>query len=275
MHRSSLPVCLTIAGSDSSGGAGIQADLKTFQAFGCFGTSVVTAVTAQNTLGVRDLEGVRADLVVAQLEAVLEDLPVAAAKTGMLFAREIIESVHGTWVAARARAGRLIPLVIDPVMIATSGDHLLRPEAEQSLKAFLSLGTVVTPNLPEAAVLLGIDSRDIASLEDMENTVRRLQGSFGSAFLLKGGHRSQQESEAVDVLCAEGKLYHFRGALLDARHTHGTGCTLSAAIAAGLAHDPDLVRAVAAAKEYVSGAILHAPGLGQGNGPLNHMWREP
>ena len=249
--------------------------MKTFQAFGCFGTTALTAVTAQNTLGVLDLDGVRPDLVAGQLRAVLQDLPVAAAKTGMLFSRDIIASVQEVWTDLVGTGGTTqVPLVIDPVMVSTSGDRLLLPEAEESLRGFLRSGTIVTPNLAEAAVLLGLDQTALQDLSDMEQAARRLCEVFGTAFLIKGGHRGAGATEAVDVLCLRGKIVHFRAPLLAARHTHGTGCTLSAAIAAGLAHGQDLPRAVTEAKEYVSGAIANAPRLGQGNGPLNHMWRE-
>lgn len=268
------PVCLTIAGSDSGGGAGIQADLKTFQAFGCFGTSVLTAVTAQNTQGVRDLAGVSVGLVESQLAAVLEDLPVVAAKTGMLFSAEIIVAVREAWTRhISTAAGKRIPLIIDPVMVATSGDRLLLPEAERALRDLLGLATLITPNIPEALVLL--EDGDFGAgvvRPDQEDLARRLYDRFRTGVLVKGGHRAPQSGEAVDVLYAGGQVHSFRAPLLDARHTHGTGCTLSAAIVAGLAQGRDLVAAVAAAKEYVTGAIQHAPGLGSGNGPLDHMW---
>lgn len=267
------PVCLSIAGSDSGGGAGIQADLKTFHAFGCFGATVLTAVTAQNTVGVRDLEGVRPGLVEAQLQAVLEDLPVAVAKTGMLFSREIIEVVARAWGSVGgADKGRRPPLVIDPVMVATSGDRLLRPDAEAALLELLPLGNLVTPNLPEAAVLLGVAAEELNGAEQWEAAARQLARRFGTAFLVKGGH-VPAEAEAIDILCVEDRITRFRARRVPSRSTHGTGCTLSAGIAAGLALGHSLTDAIAAAKEFVTGAIAAAPGYGSGSGPLNHLWQ--
>ena len=265
---SELPVTLTIAGSDSGGGAGIQADLKTFQAFGCFGTSALTAITAQNTRGVSGVQGLDPDIVAGQIRAVLEDFPVGAAKTGMLFSVEIIQAVRSALENSR------VPVVVDPVMVATSGDRLLQAEAERALIDFLSEATVITPNLPEAGVILG---RELRSLADMREGARELHERTGAAVLLKGGHRlqdSEQTGQAIDVFYdVDGRLFEEARPVLDARNTHGTGCTLSAAIAAGLAHGRSLRDAVREARDYLHGAIEHAPNLGSGSGPLNHMWR--
>lgn len=261
-----LPVALTIAGSDSGGGAGIQADLKTFQAFGCFGTSAVTAVTAQNTLGVRAVQGIDPQVVRAQIEAVVQDFPVGAAKTGMLFSASIIAEVRRALEAMPAR----IPLVVDPVMVASSGDRLLEKNAESALADFLSIAALITPNIPEAELLL---SRSIRSIAEMEAAARELFEKTGAAALVKGGHRADHNSVVTDVLFDQSGATLLEAPLVDARHTHGTGCTLSAGIAAGLARGFDLKRAVVDAKEFLKGALAAAPGFGKGTGPLNHMWK--
>lgn len=270
MNRRPAPaVTLTIAGSDSGGGAGIQADLKTFQAFGCFGTSAITAITCQNTRGVSAVQGIDPAIVRGQIVDVLDDFPVRAAKTGMLFSAEIIAAVADAW---RAK-GRDIPLVVDPVMVAASGARLLESAAERALIEFLSLATLITPNLPEASVILG---RELATLADMERGARELHEKTGAAVLLKGGHRASESAasgEAVDLLFDQNGLQSYSRPVLSSKNTHGTGCTLSAAIAAGLANGANLSAAISAAKDYVHGAIEHAPGLGAGSGPLNHMWR--
>ncbi len=262
-----LPVVLTIAGSDSGGGAGIQADLKTFQAFNCYGTSVITAITAQNTREVTAIQGVLPSVVDAQLVAVLEDFPVAAAKTGMLFSVEIIRAVRSRW--RRAGAGR--PLVVDPVMVASTGARLLETAAEQELIEFLREATIITPNLPEAEVILG---ERIASRAAMEAAARQLHTQTGAIVYLKGGHRLDETGPTVLDLFFDGtQLVGVTGPRFDARNTHGTGCTLSAGIAAGLARGLDALAAVRAAREFLVGAMEHAPGLGSGIGPLNHLWR--
>lgn len=263
-----LPVVLTIAGSDSGGGAGIQADLKTFQAFGCFGTTVITAVTAQNTLGVRAVQGVDPDVVRAQIDAVFQDFPVAAAKTGMLFSAGIIAEVRAAFEGLSIR----IPLVVDPVMVASSGDRLLETSAESALIHFLSTAAVITPNIPEAELIV---SRRIASIADMKAAARELFEKTGAAVLLKGGHRAEHSAVVTDVLFEGSGETILEAPLVDARNTHGTGCTLSAGIAAGLARGLALKQAVLDAKEFLNGALASAPGLGKGTGPLNHMWRNP
>jgi hydroxymethylpyrimidine kinase/phosphomethylpyrimidine kinase len=257
-----IPIALTIAGSDSGGGAGIQADLKTFHAFGVFGTSAVTAVTVQNTLGVTGVHPVPVDVVRAQVQAVADDLPPAACKTGMLATAELVRAV-----AASIREHRLPNLVVDPVMVASSGDRLLDPDAERILAAeLLPLAALVTPNLDEAAILVGEPVDDEAGMRRAAEALVRMGAR---AALLKGGHL--RAGELVDVLYDGREWRAWRRPRLDTRHTHGTGCTLSAAVAAGLAHGRPLARAVEDALDFVHRAMLAAPGLGSGHGPLNHM----
>jgi hydroxymethylpyrimidine/phosphomethylpyrimidine kinase len=263
---SGTPIALTIAGSDSGGGAGIQADLKTFSAFGVYGASVITALTAQNTLGVAAVEPVAAAFVVAQMEAVLSDLAVGAIKTGMLADAAIVEAVAG-----RLRAGPGCPLVVDPVMVATSGDVLIAPAAVDALKReLLPQALLVTPNLPEAARLL--DTQVAESDAEMAAQAQALRALGCRAVLVKGGHGSG--SAAVDVLCDATGIERFVRPKVDTRHTHGTGCTLSAAIAALLAQGVGLREAVGRAKAYVWQALQdgRALGVGRGNGPVDHLF---
>jgi hydroxymethylpyrimidine/phosphomethylpyrimidine kinase len=257
-------VALTIAGSDSGGGAGIQADLKTFHAFGIYGTSAITAITAQNTVGVRAIQKIDAHVVAEQIRAVAEDLKPAAAKTGMLADAEIIRTVARTL----ADVG-LERLVLDPVMIAKSGDRLLEEDAVAALPAdLLPLAEVVTPNLPEAAILSG---RAVDTPADMRAAAELLVEKGAKSVLVKGGHLRNRT--LVDVYF-DGSLWReWRDARLDTPHTHGTGCTLSAAICAGLALGHPRIEAVAAARDYTRRAIEAAPGLGAGHGPLNHWVR--
>jgi hydroxymethylpyrimidine/phosphomethylpyrimidine kinase len=262
-----LPVTLTIAGSDPSGGAGIQADLKTFAAFGVYGTAVVTALTAQNTRGVRAVMEVPSSFVVQQLDAVLDDLDVAAAKTGMLATRAIVEVV-----AERLRARPVPFLVVDPVMVSASGDRLLAADAVATLRgALLPQASLVTPNLHEAAMLLG---RPVASPAEMRDAARALVDLGPRAALVKGGHRRAPDgtlaADALDVLCDGADLVELAAPRVGSRPTHGTGCTLSAAIAAALARGHSLADAVRVAKDYVRRAIERAPGLGTGATPLAH-----
>ncbi|HEY0020385.1 MAG TPA: bifunctional hydroxymethylpyrimidine kinase/phosphomethylpyrimidine kinase [Longimicrobium sp.] len=258
----SIPIALTIAGSDSGGGAGIQADLKTFHAFGCFGTSAITAITVQNTRGVTGVHAIPVDTVRAQVAAVATDLPPAACKTGMLATPELVRAV-----AASIREHGLPNYVLDPVMVATSGDRLLAMEAEQTIvHELLPLAACVTPNLDEAAILVGFAVEDV---EGMRRAARVLVERGARAALLKGGHL--RSAELVDVLWDGTDWHEWRRPKLDTRHTHGTGCTLSAAIAAGLAHGRPLRRAVEDALDYVQRAMAAAPGLGGGHGPLNHL----
>jgi hydroxymethylpyrimidine/phosphomethylpyrimidine kinase len=260
------PIALTIAGSDSSGGAGIQADLKTFSAFGVYGASVITALTAQNTQGVQAVEAVPAGFVAAQLDSVLSDLAVDAVKTGMLADAGITEAVARALRAARPR-----PLVVDPVMVATSGDVLLRPEAIGAVRsALIPLATLITPNLAEAAVLL--DARKAESEADMRDQARALLGLGCRAVLVKGGHGTGDQ--AVDVLADASGVEVCASPRIATPHTHGTGCTLSAAIAALLAQGATLPDAVRRAKAFVWHG-LHAGrtlGVGGGRGPVDHLF---
>lgn len=256
-----MKVALTIAGSDSGGGAGIQADLKTFAAHGVFGTSAITAITAQNTRGVAGIEAISPQTVAAQIRAVFDDFPVAAAKTGMLFTAAIIEAVANV-----IRALDFHTLIVDPVMVASSGDRLLKREAEQTLiRSVLPLALVVTPNIAEAETITG---RTIESIAGMREAAREIFDKHGARALVKGGHRIER---ATDVFY-DGETWHeFSSERLDPKNTHGTGCTLSAAIAANVALGRNLVEAVQRAKDYVVRCIRHAPGLGSGTGPMNHF----
>jgi hydroxymethylpyrimidine/phosphomethylpyrimidine kinase len=259
-------IALTVAGSDSSGGAGIQADLKTFSALGVYGASVIAALTAQNTRGVQAVEPVRTAFVAAQLDSVLSDLAVDAIKTGMLADADIVETV-----ARALRAGSPRPLVVDPVMVATSGDVLLRPEAVGAIKGALApLATLITPNLSEAAVLLG--GRTAASEAEMREQAVALLGLGCRAVLVKGGHGSG--GEALDVLVDASGARTFASTRIETAHTHGTGCTLSAAIAASMARGTPLPDAVRRAKDFVwhglqAGRTL---GVGSGRGPVDHLF---
>jgi len=256
-----LPIALTIAGSDSGGGAGIQADLKTFQAFGVFGTSVITAVTAQNTRGVSAIHPIPVEIVEAQIEAVSTDLRPAALKTGMLASSDLVETV-----ARALGAHALEGYVMDPVMVATSGDRLLEADAEDSLRSeLLPLARLVTPNIEEAAILTG---QAVENVEDMNAAARRLVELGATAALVTGGHL---RGDAVDVLWDGYEARQWSRPRVETRHTHGTGCTLSAAITAGLARGDGLVHAIDRAARYVHRAIVEAPGLGDGRGPVNHF----
>jgi len=256
-----VPTALTIAGSDSGGGAGIQADLKTFSAFRVFGTSAITALTAQNSLGVHGVLNVAPEFVARQIDAVLSDIGADAIKIGMLSTAPIIEAV-----AARLRAHDRRPIVLDPVMIAKSGDPLLEPAARAALIAeMLPLAAIVTPNLHEAAVLAGIS---VESEADMADVARRILALGPRAVLVKGGHL---KDAATDLLWDGRTLHRFEAPRLDSPHTHGTGCTLSAAIAAGLAHGRALVDAVGDAKRYVTAAIRGGFQAGRGVGALRHF----
>lgn len=257
-----MRIALTIAGSDSGGGAGIQADLKTFQRFGVFGTSAITAITAQNTRGVTKWEAVSADLVRSQIDALAEDLPPGAFKSGMLATAPVASAV------ARAIRDHDFPnYVLDPVMVATSGDLLLERDAVRVIREeLLPRALVVTPNLHEAAILVG------SSIEDEEGMARaaeRLVELGAGAALIKGGHL-ESGSTIVDVFF-DGSVRAVRHPRVITTNTHGTGCTLSAAIAAQLAGGESLYAAVRAAIDYVHNAIATAPGLGSGSGPLNHL----
>ncbi|HWI62763.1 MAG TPA: bifunctional hydroxymethylpyrimidine kinase/phosphomethylpyrimidine kinase [Symbiobacteriaceae bacterium] len=262
----SLFKALTIAGSDSGGGAGIQADLKTFTVLGVYGTTVLTAITAQNTTGVSGVYPLAPEAVKAQLDAVLSDIGTDAAKTGMLFDVPII-----TVVADAVKRYGVRRLVLDPVMIAKGGQPLLLPRAQAALRELLlPLAAVVTPNLPEATALTGLP---ITTKADMLTAGRRLLELGAGAAVIKGGHLEGQPADDV-LVTPEGELW-LEAERVESRHTHGTGCTFSAAIAAGLARGLSLEAAVKQAKAFITLAIQKAPGLGAGHGPTNHLaWLE-
>ncbi len=257
-----IRVALTIAGSDSGGGAGIQADLKTFHQFGVFGTSAIVAITAQNTRGVFGVHAVPVDLVRGQIDAVVEDLPPNAFKTGMLATVELVRGV------SEAISDHGLPnYVLDPVMVATSGDRLLDKEAERTVRDNLvPLATVVTPNLDEASILV---EESIDSVARMTDAGKALVDMGAEAALVKGGHLD--EEQIVDVLVSKDTIREIPHPKIDTTSTHGTGCTLSAAIAARLASGHGIEDAVSTALSFVQRAIATAPALGSGHGPLNHF----
>ena len=260
-----IPRALTIAGSDSGGGAGIQADLKTFTALGIYGLSVLTSITAQNTLSVLGINDLPPEFVELQINAVLSDIGADAVKTGMLSNEGIIMAV-----TRKIEQYGVEKLVVDPVMRAKSGDALLDPEAEEALRQeLIPLALVVTPNIPEAEVLSGMA---ISSFEDMREAAEKIK-AFGPRYvLIKGGHL-EWARQAVDILY-DGKEFNlFQAPRVETKNTHGTGCTYSSAICAGLAKGLDVPEAVSQAKQYVTEAIMRSFSLGEGHGPLNHFWK--
>jgi hydroxymethylpyrimidine/phosphomethylpyrimidine kinase len=258
-----MKTALTVAGSDSGGGAGIQADLKTFAAHGVYGTSAIAAVTAQNTMGVTGFVALPSDIIVAQMEAVASDIGVDAVKTGMLANAAIVEAV-----AAAINDLELPHVVVDPVMIAKSGDRLLEEEAVSAIRTeLLRRAFVVTPNAPEAEVLAGMPVRTVA---DAREAARRIHKLGPSAVVVKGGHLDTPE--VVDVLYDGRAFTEFKGPRVESRNSHGSGCTFAAALAANLALGQPLVEAVRLAKEYVEGAIRHGLPIGHGHGPMDHFW---
>jgi hydroxymethylpyrimidine/phosphomethylpyrimidine kinase len=258
-----LPVALTIAGSDSGGGAGIQADLKTFAAMGVHGTSAITAVTAQNTITVTEIHEIPVRVIRAQIDAVVHDLGVQAAKTGMLASAEIIEAV-----AAAIRDHSIENLVVDPVMVAKGGARLLHNDAIAAFYTYLlPLAAIVTPNIPEAEVLLG---RKLTSLDERRRAARDLVALGPRAAVVKGGHA---EGDAVDIYWDGANLVELPGHRIDTKNTHGSGCTFSAAIAAGLAKGNSPLEAVRAAKVFITHAIESSLDVGAGHGPVNPMFR--
>lgn len=259
---------LTIAGSDSGGGAGIQADLKTFAANGCYGASVITALTAQNTLGVTGIHAVPVDFVQAQMDAVLGDIGADAIKIGMLFSPELIQTVAQGLLRHGANN-----IVLDPVMVAQSGDKLLQDEAIAALKEeLIPLATLLTPNLPEVSVLL---DRPVDSARDVRQAAIDIAALGCGNVLVKGGHLEEGDSDDILYLGQEQRTAIMRGVRVATRNNHGTGCTLSSAIAANLAKGEDMEVAVRHAKEYITGAIRAGADyvLGQGHGPVHHFFR--
>jgi hydroxymethylpyrimidine/phosphomethylpyrimidine kinase len=254
---------MTIAGSDSGGGAGIQADLKTFAALGVYGTSVLTAITAQNTLAVTAVHEIPPDIVAAQIDAVVTDIGADAVKTGMLSSAPIIEVV-----AAKLREYRLPNVVVDPVMAAKSGDRLLREDAVTVLRALLlPLATVVTPNLPEAEILVG---RSLPDRDAVRRAAREIVALGPKAVVMKGGHAAGDA--VVDILFDGANFREYVAPRIDTSSTHGTGCTFASAIAAGLALGRSVDEAVAQAKEYVTAALRNAEPIGGGHGPVHHFY---
>jgi len=257
-----LPVALTIAGSDSGGGAGIQADLKTFAALGVHGTSVITAITAQNTATVTDIFELPIAIITSQIEAITSDLDVRAAKTGMLASAQIIDAV-----AVAITKHRITNLVVDPVMVAKGGARLLRDDAIDSLRRrLIPLAAVITPNLPEAEVILG---RPVRTLADRRGAARDLVALGVRAAVVKGGHA---EGDVTDVYWDGTNMVELTGTRIATANTHGSGCVFSAAIAAGLARGLEPLAAVRAAKEFIGGAIEHSLEIGHGHGPVNPMF---
>lgn len=268
MSERNIPIALTIAGSDSGGGAGIQADLKAFSALGVYGASVITAITAQNTCEVRAIHPVPLPMITAQIGAVFDDLRVAAVKTGMLGDAETVACV-----AASLEQYKPAYLVVDPVMVAKSGDALLLASAVEMLKTrLIPLASLITPNLPEAAVLLGC--AEPTTLAQMKRVAEHLLSLGSGAVLLKGGHL-EGSSEAIDLLCDGDQIYQLSSPRIATQNTHGTGCTLASAIAAGLASGLSLREAVQQAKDYIYAAISAADRLqvGHGHGPVHHFYR--
>ena len=270
-----MRIALAIAGSDSSGGAGIQADLKTFAAFGLYGASAITAITVQSTKGVEAVAPLSADLVTAQIEAVAGDLALHATKIGMLATAAIVEAV-----AAAIEELELPLVVLDPVLVSTSGERLLDADGVQTLcMELMPLARAVTPNIPEAEALSG---RSIGSAQQAREAARRIHDMGAASVIVTGGHamwdgdtgpRAENSAPQIIDLLFDGHVFHeFRTARIDTRHTHGTGCTFASAVAAGLALGRELPDAVARAQQYVAGAIAHALGIGHGRGPIDHFW---
>ena len=257
-----MKTALTIAGSDCSGGAGIQADLKTMTMNGVYAMSAITALTAQNTTGVRAIQESTPDFLKQQLDAIFEDIYPDAVKIGMVASSELIRVI-----ADRLRHYDAKNIVVDPVMVATSGSALMKNDAVQTLiEELLPISTLVTPNIPEARVLSGLT---IQTKEDMIAAAKQIGDQYQCAVLLKGGHSI---NDANDLLYANGELYWFEGKRIDNPNTHGTGCTLSSAIASNLAKGYTLSESVQRAKDYISGALAAMLDLGQGSGPMNHAF---
>lgn len=258
-----MKTVLSIAGSDSSGGAGIQADIKTIESYGLFAETAITAITAQNTCGVRAVQDIDSAVVAAQIDAVFEDIRPDAVKVGMVSSANIIAVI-----AERLRAHEASNIVLDPVMVATSGSRLIAEQAVAALiEHLVPLATVITPNMPEAQVLCGFPVEDD---EAMQRAAQAIAQNTNGAVLIKGGHRSDTADDLL--VLPDGSLSWLRAKRIDTENTHGTGCTLSSAIACGLAQGNTIEQAVRRAKGFVRGAMSTGLNLGQGNGPLNHMW---
>ena len=263
MPANRIPTAMTIAGSDSGGGAGIQADLKTFAALGVYGTSALTAITAQNTIGVSGVHEIPTDIIAAQMEAVFSDIGADAVKTGMLSSVAIVEVV-----SRQLQHHGVESLVVDPVMVAKSGDSLLQEDAVDALRTLLvPLAAVLTPNIPEAEALTGMK---INSDADVRRAAEQIIQMGAGSVVVKGGHR---EGPATDVFYDGDRFQEFTAPRIDTKNTHGTGCTFASAVAAGLARGMSVIDSVAQAKEYVTEAIRRSFAIGRGHGPLNHFYR--
>ncbi len=257
-----IKTALTIAGSDSSGGAGIQADLKTFSAHGVYGMSVITAITAQNTQGILGIQDVDPDIIEKQIKAIFDDLPVNSVKIGMVSQIETIQAIYNQLTRYQPKF-----IVLDPVMISKSGHHLLKPKSIQTLiKFLLPLATIITPNLPEAEV---ITQKKIHTYQDMEEAAKKIYTMGAKNVFIKGGHRKE---DATDILYDGQKFIYFKQQRIDTQNTHGTGCTLSSAIAANLALGFPIEKAVENAKKYITIAINHSLDIGKGVGPTHHFY---
>ena len=262
LHKeATLKNVLSIAGSDSSGGAGIQADLKTMCALGVYGMTVITAVTAQNTKGVYGVQEIDSEMVASQIDAVFSDIRVDAVKIGMVSAVDIIRTIRDSLLKFKAKN-----IVVDPVMVSKSGYHLLRPEALDAVRELAAVADLLTPNIPEAELLSGLS---IKSEEDMQTAARKISGMGAKIVLIKGGHRLG--TEAVDLLFSDDKFLRLQTTFIDTEHTHGTGCTLSSAIASRLALGDPVEEAVRASKDYITQAIIDAYPVGGGKGPVGHL----
>ncbi|MGO5363156.1 MULTISPECIES: bifunctional hydroxymethylpyrimidine kinase/phosphomethylpyrimidine kinase [unclassified Bifidobacterium] len=261
-----LPAVLTIAGSDCSGGAGIQADLKTMLACGVYGMSAITSITAQNTQGVSAVEDVSPGILAAQLDAVYTDIPPAATKIGMVSNARLIEVIGDA-----LRTYQAANVVLDPVMVSSSGTRLLDENAESALTGLFGLCRLITPNIPEAEVLCELAAGSIDTPDAMADAARRMAARYGCAVLVKGGHSVQGASDVVAE--PDGDVTWFRGEHIDNSNTHGTGCTLSSAIASALARGETLPSAIRDGKAYLTGAIGAGLDLGHGSGPMDHAWR--
>ncbi len=260
MHKT----CLSIAGSDNSGGAGIQADLKVFSAFNVYGMSVITSLTAQNSLGVKDIYNIPADFIYRQLEAIFEDIPVHATKTGMLFHRETVEVVSES-----VKKFNIKNLVVDTVFKSKNNKNLLSEDAvEIFIKKLLPLATVIMPNIPEAEIIADME---IKTVDDMKKAAVKIQSINKKIVVLKGGHLPQ-DNRVVDVIYNGKEIIFLEFPLVKTKNTHGTGCTYSAAVAANLSKGYDIIKSIRIAKSYLHGAIENALSIGKGKGPLNHNW---
>ena len=253
---------MTIAGSDSGAGAGIQADLKAIAAMGAYGTTALTSVTIQNTLGVKGVYNLPLEIIEGQIDAIMEDISSHAVKTGMLATKEII-----SLVSKKVKEYKINKLVVDPVMVAASGDVLLESDAVQTLiYELLPLAEVVTPNIEEAEVLTGLT---ISNIYDMEAAAKKIAKMGPNYVIVKGGHRSE---DATDILYNGEEIFHFPGDKIDTNNIHGTGCTYAAALAACIAQEMTVIDAVGKAKQYITGGLVNSLSIGKGSGPVNHFW---